>query len=505
MEGLSRKLYLKLSAPTEADSRSSETRILSVLRDQGYEARMPLKVIRKLHPLCEKAGWQLTASLAWDGFCWVLADLEAGDTTAKHYGLAVDLGSTTVVARLFDCNSGACLAEDSAYNRQIAFGTDILTRIFYCKDQPEKLEELKDAAVESILEVLKKLEKKTGIAAERCIQMVLAGNTTMIHFFLGLDAFCVFQTPYAVQADRPGFLPAAELGFPMSGFVYCYPGKSNYLGGDIISGMVATELYKKEGISVFFDIGTNGELVVGNREFLLCGAGAAGPALEGGVVRTGMRASEGAVERVKLTKKGFELSVIGGGKPEGICGSGIIDLLAELFLAGWIDLRGKFVPEKSEKIQEKDGMYAVEYAPGLFFYQSDVDEFLRTKAAACTMVEYMLREAGIGMKEISEFYVAGAFGKHVSKESAVTIGMYPDMDREKLINAGNSSLEGAGKLLLNKKILDELDDILDKMVYIQFGAVDDFLELMVAAQALPHTDLERYPSVMKKLAERSKM
>lgn len=186
-------------------------------------------------------------------------------------------------------------------------------------------------------------------------------------------------------------------------------------------------------------------------------------------------------------------------------GSGIIDLLAELFLAGWIDLRGKFVPEKSEKIQEKDGMYAVEYAPGLFFYQSDVDEFLRTKAAASTMVEYMLGEAGIGMNDISEFYVAGAFGKHVSKESAVTMACTP-------IWTGRSSsmreippLEGAGRLLLDKKILDELDDILDKMVYIQFGAVDDFLELMVAAQALPHTDLERYPSVMKKLEERSKM
>ena len=284
MEGLSRKLYLKLPAPTEADSRSSEARILSALRELGYEARMTLKVMRKLYPLCEKAGWQLTASLAWDGSCWVLVELEAGDTTREHYGLAVDLGSTTVVARLFDCNTGKCLAEDSAYNRQIAFGTDILTRIFYSKDQPEKLEELRRAAVGSIREVLEKLEKKTGIAPGGSIQLVLAGNTTMVHFFLGLDAFCVFQTPYAVQADRPGFLPAAELELPVSGYVYCYPGKSNYLGGDIISGMVATELYKKEGISVFFDIGTNGELVVGNREFLLCGAGAAGPALEGGVV-----------------------------------------------------------------------------------------------------------------------------------------------------------------------------------------------------------------------------
>ncbi len=503
MEGISRKEYIELSAPTEADSRSLEERILTALREKGYSAGMSLKVMRKLYPLCENAVYKLTASLAWDGRQWILVDLEAGDTTEIHYGLAVDLGSTTVVARLFDCNTGNCLAEDSAYNRQIAFGTDILTRIFYCKDQPEKLEEMRGAALESILEVLKKLEKKTGIQAEQCIQMVVAGNTTMIHFFLGLDAFCVFQTPYAVQVDRPGFLLAAELGIPVKGYVYCYPGKSNYLGGDIISGMVATELYKKDGISVFFDIGTNGELVVGNREFLLCGAGAAGPALEGGVVRTGMRAAEGAVESVRLTEKGFELGVIGGGEARGICGSGIIELLAELFLAGWIDLRGKFVPEKNKAIRKVDGMYAVEYAPGLFFFQSDVDEFLRTKAAAATMVEYMLREAGIGMDEISEFYVAGAFGKHVSKEAAVTIGMYPDIDRRKLINAGNSSLEGAGKLLLCKKILDELDDILEKMVYIQFGAVEDFLELMVAAQAIPHTDLERYPSVRKKLKERA--
>lgn len=276
-------------------------------------------------------------------------ELEAGDTTREHYGLAVDLGSTTVVARLFDCNTGKCLAEDSAYNRQIAFGTDILTRIFYSKDQPEKLEELRRAAVGSIREVLEKLEKKTGIAPGGSIQLVLAGNTTMVHFFLGLDAFCVFQTPYAVQADRPGFLPAAELELPVSGYVYCYPGKSNYLGGDIISGMVATELYKKEGISVFFDIGTNGELVVGNREFLLCGAGAAGPAWRAALWRTGMRASEGAVERVKLTENGFELGVIGGGKPEGICGSRDHRPSGGAFFGGLDRSSGKIRPGEKRK------------------------------------------------------------------------------------------------------------------------------------------------------------
>ena len=334
--------------------------------------------------------------------------------------------------------------------------------------------------------------------------MVVSGNTTMIHFLLGMDAFCVFYTPYAVRADSPGFLRAADLEIPVSGYVYCYPSKSNYLGGDIISGMIATELYKGEDISAFFDIGTNGELVIGNREFLLCGAGAAGPALEGGVVKTGMRAADGAVDEVQIRDSSIRVHVMGETEAKGICGSGIIDLLAELFLEGWVDIRGRLIPEKSPLIQEKEDTFAVEYAPGLFFYQKDIDEFIRTKAAAHTMVEIMLRESGISMDEMAKFYVAGAFGKHVSKESAIAIGMYPDMDRDRIINAGNSSLDGAQKLLLNRKYLEDIDEILEKMVYIQFGAVDDFLNMMVAAQALPHTDFQRYPSVMKEMERRQK-
>lgn len=341
-------------------------------------------------------------------------------------------------------------------------------------------------------------------ASHSALSMVIAGNTTMIHFLLGMDAFCVFYTPHAVHADRPDFQLARDLDIPLKGYVYCYPAKSNYLGGDIISGMIDTELYKKNEISVFFDIGTNGELVIGNKEFLLCGAGAAGPALEGGVVRTGMRADIGAVDEVKIRDGNIFVHVIGNSAPQGICGSGIIDLIAELFLEGWIDIRGKLSPEKSPLIQERDNQLCVEYAPGLYFYQKDIDEFIRTKSAAHTMVEIMLRESGLDLKQADRFYVAGAFGKHVSKESAITIGMYPDMDRDHIINAGNSSLEGAQKLLLNRSLLTDIDQILEEMVYIQFAEVEDFLELMVAAQALPHTDYKRYPTVMKKLKERQK-
>lgn len=559
MNGLSQKRYLELPLPTEDDPRSDQQRILDSLAAAGVEERVhiPVHILRELYPLLDNAKWKITVSLAWNGENWEMVEIEEGDTTAQHYGLAVDLGSTTVVARLLDCNSGEILEEVSCFNKQIQWGTDILSRIFYCKDNREKLEEVRRATVESICECMDKLDaslemqgtsseqkaenngvsesgddrgaknaaKKARTISQSALSMVIAGNTTMIHFLLGMDAFCVFYTPHAVHADRPGFQLARDLDIPLKGYVYCYPAKSNYLGGDIISGMIDTELYKKNEISVFFDIGTNGELVIGNKEFLLCGAGAAGPALEGGVVRTGMRAEAGAVDEVKIRDGNIYVHVIGshkedsgsheknsgnheenssGEEPRGICGSGIIDLIAELFLEGWIDIRGKLSPEKSPLIQERDNQFCVEYAPGLYFYQKDIDEFIRTKSAAHTMVEIMLRESGLDLNQADRFYVAGAFGKHVSKESAITIGIYPDMDRDHIINAGNSSLEGAQKLLLNRSLLTDIDQILEEMVYIQFAEVEDFLELMVAAQALPHTDYKRYPTVMKKLKERQK-
>lgn len=559
MNGLSQKRYLELPLPTEDDPRSDQQRILDSLAAAGVEERVhiPVHILRELYPLLDNAKWKITVSLAWNGDNWEMVEIEEGDTTAQHYGLAVDLGSTTVVARLLDCNSGEILKEVSCFNKQIQWGTDILSRIFYCKDNKEKLEEVRRATVESICECMDKLDaslelqgtpseqkaenngvsesgddrgaknaaKKARTISHSALSMVIAGNTTMIHFLLGMDAFCVFYTPHAVHADCPGFQLARDLDIPLKGYVYCYPAKSNYLGGDIISGMIDTELYKKNEISVFFDIGTNGELVIGNKEFLLCGAGAAGPALEGGVVRTGMRADIGAVDEVKIRDGNIYVHVIGshkedsgsheknsgnheenssGEEPRGICGSGIIDLIAELFLEGWIDIRGKLSPEKSPLIQERDNQLCVEYAPGLYFYQKDIDEFIRTKSAAHTMVEIMLRESGLDLNQADRFYVAGAFGKHVSKESAITIGIYPDMDRDHIINAGNSSLEGAQKLLLNRSLLTDIDQILEEMIYIQFAEVEDFLELMVAAQALPHTDYKRYPTVMEKLKERQK-
>ena len=505
-EGWSKKIYLELLPPTEEDNRSDSERILDGLRESGQlkeeKIRISPSVLRKFSVICDEAQWKITVTLGFDGTGWEITDVECCDTTSYHYGLCADLGSTTMVMELVDMNSGEVVERETIFNPQTAFGGDILTRIFYTKDKEEHREQLRRATADGFCELMEKLEKKTGIDVKKCAAMIVAGNTAMIHFLFGMDAFCVFHTPYAVHTLKPDVYHAKELDIPMEGFLYCYPGKANYLGGDIISGIIAEEIFEREEISVFLDIGTNGELVIGNKNFLIAGAGAAGPALEGGVVKTGMRAEKGAVDRVVIEKGEIHIHTIGEEKARGICGSGIVDLLAQLFLNGWMDLRGKLQEGMSEKIRRQGEEMAVEYAENLYFYQSDIEEFLKTKAAAATMVEYMMQTVGMTMDEIERFFVCGAFGTHISKESGVTIGLYPDMDREKIISPGNTSLIGARKMLLCREKKEKAEQILENMEYIQFGAVEDFLHLMTAAMAVPHTDYQRYPSVLKELEKR---
>lgn len=501
MKPLSRKIYLVLDPPTEADPRPDRQRVMEALPRELGRVSMTLPVLRRLYAILRRGDWRVTAALSRSREGWDLVDLEPGDTTVAHYGVAADLGSTTLCLRLLDLNTGRVLAQDSVYNRQIAYGEDILNRVFYCKDSEEKREELRQATLDTFREGLRALERASGLPMEKCAAMVVAGNTTMMHLFLGLEPFGVFAAPYAPADLQFGFFTAEELGLSICGNVFLYPCQANYLGGDIISGMIATGIPDRPGISVFLDIGTNGELVVGSRDFLLAGAGAAGPALEGGVVKTGMRAVEGAVSYVKLTEGKFDLTVIGGGTPKGLCGSGIVDLIAQLFLNGKLDFMGRFVPESGGLVRE-NGQWGISYAPGLIFWQSDVDAFLRTKAAANTMVEYMLESVGLPLSEVERFYVAGAFGTYLDKESAVTIGLYPDLPRERIVSAGNSSLDGAQALLLDRALVERLPGILEKMDYVQFGEVATFVDRMRAAMAIPHTDLGRYPTVRAELLRR---
>ena len=502
MKKMSEKIYLQMAAPTEEDFRSSSRRITDALQDRYGDVAVPVQTLRKLYPLCQKADWRITATLAWDGNGWQLVNVEAGDTTSRNLGLAVDLGSTTVVMDVMDLGNGKVLASRTAVNRQVAFGNEILSRIFSSHENPEVLEKIRMATVDTFRGLMEELSAELSYDLSACGMMVVSGNTTMMHFLLGLDAFTVFMSPYATVTTEPGFVPARDLDIPMCGMVYIVPSKSNYVGGDITSGAVALGLTRSEEINVFLDIGTNGELLMGNQDFMVAGAGAAGPALEGEVIRTGMRAEPGAVDGVKIRGDLVELSVIGNAAPKGICGSGIVDMLAELYLEDILDFRGKFIPENSSRMEFMDGEWAFRYADGLYFYQSDVDQFIATKAAAHTMVEYMMQKIGLTMDEVGSFYLAGAFGTHIKIPAGVTIGLYPDIPQERIICAGNSSLLGARAILLDRELLEDCRKFVENTDYIQFGEVANFVDIMSAAQGIPHLDVSRYPSVTRWKAER---
>ena len=510
MEALSVKEYLSLKMPTEEESLSDQRRIRLALNTLGYApVTIPLQVIRKLYPLCREANFDITVSLVRRENDWIVTDVEAGDRRAHHYGLAVDYGSTTIVMQLIDLNSGAILAEKKVVNGQVRYGTDILTRITYVMEDPARREDLRLATVETFHTLLDQITEETGIPARSCPAMVISGNTTMIHFLLELDAWTVFAAPYAPVTTEPGFLWGSEVGMDFSGLLYIMPSASNYIGGDIVSGLLQLELHKKEETSLFFDVGTNGELVIGNREWILAGAGAAGPALEGYISRYGMRAAPGAIDRVKIQGEDLTYTTIGGEKPVGICGSGIIDLLAQMRLNGWINIAGELNPEVSSRIVylEEEGQFAAVYASAeesglghpLYFSQTDIMQYLDTKAAAVTMVDCLLESAGVGAEDLDKCYLSGAFPAHSDLESAITIGIFPDLPREKYAVITNTSLDGARILLTDRSRLEEAKYLSEEMYCVQFASVPDFLVRMQAAKLIPHTDMSRFPTVAQKL------
>jgi len=506
MESFSQKEYLSIKMPTEEIPVSDQKRIELALNTLGYEhVTFPLKVLRKLYPLCRNAGFDITVTLVHREYDWVVTDVEAGDQTGSQYGLAVDYGSTTVVMQLVDLNSGAVIGEERTVNGQIAYGTDILTRITYAMEGKSHADDLQLATTDTFRQLLDQLTDSTGIDAHGLPIMIVSGNTAMIHFLLGLDAWTVFASPYAPVSTDPGFLWGSELGMDFEGLLYMIPSASNYVGGDIVSGLMKLDMHKQDETSMFFDIGTNGELVIGNKDWLIAGAGAAGPALEGYISKFGMRAAPGAVDAVKITGGELVSTTIGNQKAMGICGSGIIDLLAQMRLNGWIDIAGSLEPGASSRIRylPEERKYAVVYATAeesssgtpLYFSQTDIHQYLDTKAAAYTMVDCLLQSAGMEAGDLSHVYLSGAFPAHSDLEAAITIGIFPDLPRENYTVLKNSSLDGARTVLLDYARLAEAKALAENIYCVQFASIPDFLIRMQAAKFIPHTDMSRFPSV----------
>lgn len=510
MERFSEKVYLSLKMPTEDVPLSDHKRIMLALQTLGYEnVTIPLHIIRKLYPICRNADFDITVSLVHREYDWVITNVEAGDQRQHHYGLAVDYGSTTIVMRLLDLNTGAVAGEEKAVTGQIAYGTDILARITYSMESSSHGDALQQATVETFHQLLSRLTESTGIDAAQCPAMVISGNTTMIHFLLKLNAWTVFASPYSPVTTEPGFLWGKELGMDFDGLIYIIPAASNYVGGDIISGLLTLDIHKRDDTSLFFDIGTNGELVIGNKDWMIAGAGAAGPALEGYISKYGMRAGPGAIDTVQISGERISYTTIDHRPPVGICGSGIIDLLAQMRLNNWINIAGELNPDASNRIVylAEEKQYAAVYASSeesasgerLYFSQQDIDQYLDTKAAAYTMLECLLETAGTQESELSKLYLSGAFSAHCDLESAITIGIFPDLPREQYEVISNSSLEGAQILLLDRSRLQEVQELSENIYCLQFASIPDFLVRMQAAKFIPHTDMNRYPSIQKRI------
>ncbi|MFZ5597311.1 MAG: ASKHA domain-containing protein [Bacillota bacterium] len=501
---VTKKIYLELAGPGLSDNRADVDRVVRELNRQLGQVSVDFRMMNQISLTLRNSGWRVTATVGIGDCGWRLLKLEPGDTTAAHYGLAVDIGTTTVVAYLIDMNTGGVLDVEADYNGQVVYGEDILSRIFHAreKDGPELLQ---NAIIETLNSLTNKIAERNQLIAGRDITAVSIGaNTTMVHLLLGLNPENICVAPYIPVVNSPGIIEAGALGLGVCyrAPVYLFPSVGSYLGGDVIAGVLASGMHKSDELSLLVDIGTNGEFVLGNSQWMVACAGAAGPALEGGVAASGMRAAPGAIFKIEIDEQKATLKyyTIGGKKPLGICGSGLVDGIAELFLSGLIDRGGKFLGGIKQFVVVPAGQSGT--GREIVITQTDINNFMRTKGAVNAALELLLESVGYGIGDIERFYAAGAFGHHINVESAVTLGLYPDLDRERIIKIGNSSGEGARMALMSRECLKKSSAIASNITYFELNANQEFMNKFISSKFIPHTNMDFFPTVKRRLAER---
>ncbi|MDD5757925.1 MAG: ASKHA domain-containing protein [Desulfobulbaceae bacterium] len=421
--------------------------------------------------------------------------------------MALDLGTTYLEASLIDLLSGKRLAQAHHPNGQIPFGDDVLSRI-HVADRGTGLSDLQKAVIASINELSLLLADQAKVEPHHIRAMSVSGNPTMVHLFLGLDPHHMCREPYIPLVNAPDTAQAFELGLAINPAapVYLLPGVGSYFGGDLISGILASGLDQQEETSMLIDVGTNAEVVLGNRDWLIACAGAAGPALEGGVARMGMRAGPGAIEHISINPKSREVAwqTIEHLPACGLCGSGIIDLVAGLYLAGIIDRRGKFRPgsDPARLIDTEGGFQYVVVAESqaaagraVVLEQVDLDALMRSKAAMYAILSTLLSQVGIAFSDLHRIYVAGAFGRHIAPRQAITLGMLPDLPLTVYQPIGNSSLSGAEKVLLEDEARQRCRQIMQKITYIELNVNQEFMLRFSGSKFIPHTNHSLFPSV----------
>ena len=475
--------------------------VRELCRTRGNAAvTAPPAALRKLAAAIREQDGKITLVVKERNTELCIVDVEPGHHSKPALGLAVDIGTTTVAAQVIDLNDGRVLATRTSYNLQIHRGSDVISRIDYARTET-RLNELRQMILDTINGLVMEMGKTLAIEVREIQAAFVVGNTTMIHLFLGLPPRYIRESPYVPTVNPVPACSAQEVGLDIhpQAVVEFAPGVGSYVGGDITAGLLATDLPNKtDQVNLFLDIGTNGEIVIGNAEWMVCCACSAGPAFEGAGIKCGMRATEGAIERIDLGSVPPRYQVIGGGKPAGICGSGLICLIGELFRTGIVDQSGRFRNDSRNFVVETAARTA--NGADLVITESDLENLIRTKAAIYAACSLILKNVGLDWSAISRVYIAGGFGRYIQVADAILIGLLPDLPLGRFSYIGNSALTGAFMALLSREHRRKLMEIAARMTYLELSCDPQYMDSYIQAMFLPHTDLAQFPSVAKLMA-----
>ena len=520
------KLFVELVPPTLEDNISDLSRLLRGLKQQHNQDNITVdfSIVKKLASVLRDGDWKVTVTgLADDAGISAdvsrrqrLINIEPGDTRKKYFSLAFDIGTTGVRGQLLDLNRGKVKANGLDYNGQIKYGEDVISRIAYCQ-RHGGLKKLQRAIVDTINGMISKMLAESKVEMEDISHMVVAGNTTMVQLLLGLESKYIRLAPYVPTVSSVPLVKASSLGLEVAEHVnVCIlPSVASYVGADIVSGIVGTGVHQRDRLVFYVDIGTNGEMVVGNSSWMVTASCSAGPAFEGGGIKHGMIAMDGAIEEFDISPSNFEpvIRTIGDVKPRGICGSGLINIVAGLLETGAIGQNGKFNTDlPTKRIREGgDGYeYVLAWAPetriekDIVITEVDIDNLIRAKAAMYAGCQTLLKSVGINCPDLEQVIIAGAFGKHIDIEKSITIGLFPDIPRDRFIFIGNGSLLGARLASFSTDILDEMERVARMMTNFELSVNVDFMNNYTASLFLPHPNADEFPSVYERLTKLQK-
>jgi uncharacterized 2Fe-2S/4Fe-4S cluster protein (DUF4445 family) len=513
------KKFLELPEPTALDNLPDITRLISYLKlkHDVHRLEVDLSVIRKIPDVLRQDDFKLTATLVRpvrDVGRTRIINIEPGDATNRSYAIAMDIGTTTIYGQVLNLITGEVLAEHGVFNGQISYGEDVISRIVYA-EKPGGLKRLHEVIISTINDVLKKIVKKSGVDPEDISTITLAGNTTMTQLMLKINPRFIRRSPYVPAATLYPPIKAINLGMELGDHVIAlvYPALSSYVGGDIVAGVMGSGIYRTDELTLYMDVGTNAEIVIGNKDWLACAACSAGPAFEGGGLKFGMRAARGAIEDFSLDPVTLDpmILTIGNVRPKGICGSGLITMVATMFEMGIINNLGKFDRDlDTPRIREDNGV--VEYVLAwkdesqidrdVTLTEVDIENLIRAKGAIYSGCMTLLTEVGMSIQDIEHIILAGGFGSYVDLEKAMTIGLLPELDPNKVTFIGNGSLMGARMSSLTNRIRKDVVEVTKKMTNFELSDTPSYMDNYIAALFLPHTDMDQFPKLKTRIEAR---